>query len=210
MAYVLTAKGREISVNRLKGSGTEPVNVGWGKNPATLTAAATDIALFAPAAEAKVAGTSTITTTTTTNDTYQDVATITSASAQTIAEVGMFDSATAPFTTTVASGAIIGSNSATTFTAGASYTPANGTYIQIRTEVLLVTAGTGTTSLTVTRAQGGTAAISTIAASDAVTAGNPAGNAGITGGSLFVHGDHGANTLAISDSVTYTLSFKQS
>jgi hypothetical protein len=201
----MTAKGRDILTNRIKGSGTEPLNIAWGNNPATLTAATTDVALFKPATEARTAGTSTQQTTTTSNDTYQVVGTITSTGTQTIAEVGLFDNSTAPYTSTVTGGTAVGSNSGTTLTVAASYTPANGTYIQIRTEVLQVTAGTGTTSLTVARGQNGSTAISTIANTDEVTAGNIPGSSTITGGSMFLHADHGANSLNNGDTITYTV-----
>lgn len=212
MAAVLTAKGRDITTARIKGTGTEPLNVGWGGGGVAggpFTAATTDVGPFNELAEVRTAGTSSQVTTTTANDTYQVVGTITATGARTVCEVFLSDSSTKPFSTTVASGAVIGSNSATTFTSGASYTPANNTYIQIRTEVLKVTAGTGTTSLTVTRAQNGSAAISTIAASDAVTGGNiPGGTGDQTGGALFVHADHGSSTLATNDSITYTVQCK--
>ena len=202
---MMTAKGRDILTNRIKGAGTEPLNLAWGNNPATLTAATTDVALFKPGTEARTAGTSTQQTTTTTNDTYQVVGTITSTGTQTIAEVGLFDSSTAPYTSTVTGGTAVGSNSGTTLTVAASYTPANGTYIQIRTEVLQVTAGTGTTSLTVSRGQNGSTPITTIANTDEVTAGNIPGSSTITGGSMFIHADHGANSLNNGDTITYTV-----
>src|ERR1700728_4278732 len=205
MAAVMTAKGRDILTGRIKGSGTEPLNTAWGNNPNALTAATTDVALFQPAAESRVAGTSTQQTTTTTNDTYQVAATITSLSGQSIAEVALFDSTTVPFSTTVTGGSAVGSSSGTTLTVAASYTPANSTYIQIRTEVLEVTAGTGTTSLTVARAQNGSTAISTIATSDEVTAGNIPGSTTITGGDMFIHANHGINTLNTGDSISYTI-----
>jgi hypothetical protein len=71
----------------------EPKFVGWGTG--TTAEAATQTALVTAAAEARVSGTSSQVTVTQTNDTYQVVATITSASAQTIAEEGQFDAATA-------------------------------------------------------------------------------------------------------------------
>lgn len=202
MAAVLTTKGRDILTNRIKAGGTEPLNVGWGNNPNTLTAANTDVALFKPAAEARVAGTSTQQTTTTTNDTYQVVATITSSSGQTIAEVGLFDSTSVPFSTTWATAPT--TTSGTTGTLSASYTPANNTYIQSRTEVMQVTAGTGTTSVTVVRAANGSTA-TTSSNGDTTTSGNVPGSSTITGGSMFLHADHGANTLNNGDSITYTI-----
>lgn len=202
MAAVLTAKGRDILTNRIKAGGTEPLNVGWGNNPNSLTAAATDVALFKPAAEARVAGTSTQQTTTTANDTYQVIATITSLSGQTISEVGLFDSTTAPFSTTWATAPT--GTGGTSGVLSASYTPANGTYIQSRTEVMQVSAGTGTTNVTLVRAQNGSSA-TTSSNGDTTTSGNIPGSSTITGGSMFLHADHGANVLNTNDSIQYTV-----
>lgn len=92
MATVIANSGKAVTTNRLKGAGTEPNYAAWGTGVGT--AAATDTTLFTEAAEARVAGTSTQQTTTTTNDTYQVVATITSAGTQTITNFGLFDAAT--------------------------------------------------------------------------------------------------------------------
>lgn len=91
MAAMVVNAGKDIITNRIKGAGTEPLNVQWGTS--ATAEAATQTALVTPANEARVAGTSSRVTTTTTNDTYQVAGTVTSASAQTIQEVGLFDSA---------------------------------------------------------------------------------------------------------------------
>ena len=65
--------------------------VGWGTGGTNITPAATVTDLVTPAAEARVSGTQTQQTTSVTNDTYQVVSTITSASTQTINEAGVFD-----------------------------------------------------------------------------------------------------------------------
>jgi len=207
---VVTSKGREVIAGRMTGTATEPKQLGWGTGGIAggpFTAAVTDVNAFQESPESRVPGTSSITTTTTTNDTYQVVGTITSGSNQTIAEVLLSDSATKPFATTVASGAIIGSAVGTTFTTGSTYTPANGTYIQIRTEVLLVTAGTGTTSLTVTRGQNGSSAIATIAAGDIVTLGNPPGTA-TTNATMYLHASFTGLALNTGDSIQSTIQVK--
>jgi hypothetical protein len=93
MATVVTNAGKTIKMNRLKGTGTEPAYVGWGTGAGT--AAIADTTLFTEAAEARVAGTTSIVTTTTTNDTYQNIATITCAgSGKTITNAGNFDAST--------------------------------------------------------------------------------------------------------------------
>jgi len=213
MANVVTSKGREIISLRMKGnpaSGTEPLNVGWGTGGVAggpFTAAVTDVGPLSESSEARVAGTSSFVTTSTPNDTYQVVGTITSAGTQTIAEVLLADTATKPFSTTVASGGgtVIGSASNTALNTAASYTPSNNSYIQIRTEVLKVTAGTGTTALTVTRGQNGSSAISSIAASDVVQAGNIPGDTTVTNGNMFFHSDFTGLALSSGDSIQFTL-----
>ena len=86
----------------------------------------------------------------------------------------------------------------------ASYTPANGSWVQVDTEVMQVTAGTGTTSLTVTRGQNGSSAISTISAADVVTMGNAAGGA-VANGNIFVHATFSGLPLSTGDSLTSTV-----
>jgi hypothetical protein len=211
---VVTAKGREVITGRMTGGASptqvEPKNLGWGTGGVAggpFTAAITDVAPFQESAEARVVGASSQVTTTTTNDTYQVVGTITSGSNQTIAEVFLSDSVTKPFSTTVAAGGVVGSNSATTLNTGGTYTPANNTYVQIRTEVMQVTAGTGSTALTVTRGANGSAALATIAASDVVTLGNAPGTS-TANATLYVHASFTGLALNTNDSIQSTVQVK--
>lgn len=210
---VVTSKGREVIANRMIGTSptqTEPKIMGWGTGGVAggpFTAAVTDVAAFTEAAESRVTGTSSVVTTTTTNDTYQVVGTITSLSNQTIAELLLSDSSTKPFTTTVAAGGVVGSAVSTTLNTAASYTPANNTYVQIRTEVMQVTAGSGTTALTVTRGANGSTAISTIAASDTVTLGNAPGTS-TANATLYLHASFTGLALNTNDSIASTVQVK--
>jgi hypothetical protein len=188
----------------------EPKILGWGSGGvgtgSPYTAAKTDVAPFGEAAESRSTGTSSTQTTNWAGDTYQVVGTITSDSSQTISEVFLSDSATKPFSTTVAGGTVVGSLTGTTLTTGATYTPANGTSIQIDTEVMQVTAGTGTTSLTVARGRNGSAAISTISDGDIVTCGNPPPPGSATGtGNVFVHATFAGLPLGTGDSLAATV-----
>lgn len=206
---VVTAKGREIMTGRMRGgtpTQAEPLFIGW--DTGGFTGAVSDVGAFGESAEARITGTSSQQTTTTANDTYQVTGTLTATGSRTITAVLLSDTTSKPFATTVTGGSAVGSAVGTTLTVAAAYTPANNTYIQVRTEVLQVTAGTGTTSLTVTRGQNGSAAIASIANSDPVTAGNPPGVATVTNGNLFVHGEHGSTTLASGESITYTVTVK--
>jgi hypothetical protein len=87
----ITATGREIATNRMKGTGTEPRNIGWGTG--TTAPVDGDTSLEVEAAESRVVVTSSVQTTTTTDDTYRVVGTLTSASTQTISEAALFNDA---------------------------------------------------------------------------------------------------------------------
>ena len=98
MATLVIAVGRAIITNRIKGAGTEPLNVGWGT--AAGTTAKTDSTLFTEALVSlaagttdHTAGTSTQQTTTVTNDTYRVVATRTATGAGTVTNAGLWDAA---------------------------------------------------------------------------------------------------------------------
>lgn len=103
MATLVVAAGRDILTNRIKGAGTEPLNLGWGTGTQT-TALDADTGLGPTTVERDVdlagttgnrtAGTSTRQTTTTTNDTYQVVALRTATAAGTVTVAGLFDNVT--------------------------------------------------------------------------------------------------------------------
>lgn len=207
MATIITRKGKEILSGRLVGATptqAEPKYLAWGTNPNSLTATTSDIALFAESSESRTAGSSSQVTTTTTNDTYQVSGTQTATATRVIQEAALFDSGTQPAQATVAAGGVVGSNTSTTLNTNATFIPGNSNYVQIRNEVLQVTAGSGSTALTVTRGQNGSGAITTIAANDVVTPGNPPGQTGVAGGSMFAHADIGQINLNNGDSITWT------
>src|SRR6266508_3425089 len=98
MATFVVNGGLGITTNRLKGAGTEPLNVGWGTGVGTT--AKTDTTLFTEALVSLAAGTTDHTvgtssrvTTTVTNDTYQVVATRTATGAGTVTNAGLWDAA---------------------------------------------------------------------------------------------------------------------
>lgn len=92
MATVFANAGKAILTNRLKGAGTEPLNVAMGTGAGT--SAITDTTLFTEWVGSRTAGTSTQQTTTVTNDTYQVVGTITATAALAITNAGLFDTVT--------------------------------------------------------------------------------------------------------------------
>lgn len=96
MANVVTNVGKGIIAQRMFGATptqAEPKYIGWGTGAGT--SAAADTALFTASAEARTSGTGSAVTTTNTNDTHQVQGSITSSSAQTITNAGVFDAATA-------------------------------------------------------------------------------------------------------------------
>lgn len=93
MATLLVNTGKAITTNRLLGAGTEPKFVAWGTGAGT--AAITDTTLFTESAEARTSGVGTQVTTTTTNDTLQEVGTITATAGRTITNAGLFDASSA-------------------------------------------------------------------------------------------------------------------
>lgn len=99
MANVLTNAGRAILTSRIKGTGTEPLQIGWGTGAGT--AAAADTTLFTETQAnlvgttgTRVAGTSTQQTTSVTNDTYRVTGTITATGSGTVTNAGLFDNST--------------------------------------------------------------------------------------------------------------------
>lgn len=223
-ANVVTWAGRSIYNNRIRGTGTEPLNLGWGISSDT-NSAFSDINLFQqanPSPEARVVGVSSLLSSNQLADVYQVANTITAGSAKTITEFGLFDTSTSlsgmsPIATSSAAAA------ATTVTIGATTTgfpalpTAGNYYAQIDNECVLVTGGQGTSTLTVTRgALGSTSAAHAIGAF--VTAGGDGGAhaanssiggetwvpTGANGGSMFVHADFAGIALNTSDSILFT------
>jgi len=93
MTTVFTNVAKALLVTAINNTQlTAPQHVAWGTG--STTAAATQTALVTESAETRVSGTKSIVTTTVTNDTYQVLATLTSLSAQTIAEAGLFNAVT--------------------------------------------------------------------------------------------------------------------
>ncbi|MFF4403606.1 hypothetical protein [Streptomyces sp. NPDC001404] len=203
---VYTQRGRELIANAVNGTTFTPKYIGWGINSTNPTAASTDVAPFQEASEARVTGTTSVVTTTTTNDTYQVVGTITSASTQTINESILANSATKPGSTTLSAAITTTGATSMTVTSAAAF-PSSGTYyIQIDSEVIAVTAGQGTTTWTITRgANGSTAATHSNGAT--VTLGNPPGTTG-NNGDLFMHASYTGLALNNGDSLSATFQLK--
>lgn len=212
-AVTPTYTGRSILFTRLKGSGTEPLNVGWGIGTQT-GSANSDVQLFSPGSEARVAGASTLQKTTQLADTYQVIGTITCTAAKSITEAGLFDTTTASPTTTI-SNSLTTASTVITIGSGTGLPGSGNYYMQLLNEVVLVTAGQGTTTITVARAQLGSAAGtpntgSVISLGGDGGAGSSLGSQTATvgaaqGGSIFIHGDFAALSLASGDAIAFTV-----
>ena len=209
MATVVTRWGKYAIASNVASAGSATLAaLAWGTNVNALTAAASDIALFNESSEARTSASLSQVTTTVTNDTFQATGTITATGSRTIQECAVTSNTSKPSSYTVTTGAssVIGSSSNTALFL-TSTGPVNNSYIQIRTEVMLITAGGGSTALTVTRGQNGSAAIATIATSDNATSGNT-NNSGITNvsnGNIMVHADLAAINLNSGDSIAFTI-----
>lgn len=214
-ASTATWSGRSILWARMRGLGTEAKNIGWGVGSQT-GSANSNVNLFNPATEARTAGTSTMVSTSFLADTYQVTGTVVCAVAgKTITEAGLFDTTTLSPTTTI-SNSLTTASTAITIGSGTGLPGAGNYYMQLLNETVLVTAGQGTTTLSVTRAQLGSAA-AVAASGSPLTLGGDGGanaNAGIggqtasvpagSGGNMFAHADFGGIALAINDSIAFT------
>lgn len=214
-AAVATYSGRSILWNRVKGAGTEPKNIGWGDSAVTLSANP-DVNLFKPQTEARTAGTSTLTTTTQLADTYQVTGSITCAvGAKTITEAALFDTTTLSPSTTI-SNSLTTASTVLTLGSGAALPGSGNYYMQLENEIVLVTGGQGTATVTVTRGALGSA-LAVHSASVPISLGGDggAGTGGATsgqtatvsaafGGNLFVHADFAGIALSVSDSINFT------
>lgn len=96
-ANFFTNAGRDIVTNRVKGSGTEPVFGGWGTGAGAASATSTVLSTESRSTSTsggnviRATGTSSRVTTTVTNDTYQNIVTLTADAGKTITNAGLFD-----------------------------------------------------------------------------------------------------------------------
>jgi hypothetical protein len=88
MATVLTNTGKAQMIAKLNAGEATPY-IGWGTGAGT--AGATDTTLFTEVSAERAASTPSIVTTTVTNDTYRNIAILTSVAGATITNAGLFD-----------------------------------------------------------------------------------------------------------------------
>ena len=214
-AAVATFSGRSILWNRMKGAGTEAKNIGWGISAIT-GSANPDVNMFNPQTEARTAGTSTLSTTTQLADTYQVTGAIVCAvGAKTITEAALFDTTTLSPTTTIAN-SLTTASTVLTLGSGAALPATGNYYMQLENEVVLVTGGQSTATITVTRGViGSTAAVHSAsvpiilggdggAGAGGATSGQTATVSAAFGGNVFCHADFAGIALSVSDSINFT------
>jgi len=99
MATYVVNQGLDITTNRLKGAGTEPLYIGWGVGAGTTAKADTTlfgerlVDLATAAGTDHTAGSSSRVLTTVANDSYQVVGTRTATGAGSVTNAGLFDAA---------------------------------------------------------------------------------------------------------------------
>jgi hypothetical protein len=224
-ANVVTWSGRSLITTRLNasnvaGSGT-PLNIGWGVSSTVTDSAFPDVNMFQPSTtDPRVAGTVSFLQANQLADTFQVVGTITANGAKAVTEVALFDTASAYSPQTNIAATINATyTTLSLFGAGAAGMPTAGNYYaQLENEVVLVTAGQGSNSLTISRAQLGSTAASHSGGAWIVAGGDGGahsantstssetwGPTGANGGSMFVHADFPVINLNNGDSIQFTL-----
>ncbi len=203
-------------------SPTEPKNIGWGDSAVT-SAANSDVNLFKPQTESRVAGTSTMITTSYMADTYQVTGTITCLVAtKTISEAGLFDTITLSGTTAIGTSSQAIGATTITLSAVIGAPTALNYYVQVENEVELFTANQNGTTPTVTRGQLGSASAAHALAVPVTEGGDggahtngtsaSAGSAQTAsyaqmvpaGGTCAYHADFAGIGLAVNDSIAFT------
>lgn len=208
-----TYSGRSILWARMKGLGTEAKNIGWGSTTVT-GSSNSDVNMFKPESEARVAGASSAITTSQLADTYQVTGTITAAGAKTITEAGLFDVVTNSPTTTI-SASLTASATAVTIASTTGLPTSGNYYAQIENEVVLVT-GAASATLTISRGVNGSTS-ATHSSGVPFTLGGDGGAfsnfslgsqtatvGAAQGGSMFCHADFAGIALNTSDSINFT------
>ena len=215
-----TYPGRSLIWARFKnvGSPTEGNNLGWGTGGGFTASTNSNVNLFAPATEARVAGTSTFIQTSALADTYQVTGSIVCLVApKTITEAALFDTTTLSPTTTISNSLAVGT-SVITIGSATGFPTTNNFYVQVGNETVLVTAGQNTTTVTVVRGQllssAGSQASGTpwtlggdgLARTNATLGGQTATVGAAQGGNIFCHADFAGIALSINDSINFTFS----
>jgi hypothetical protein len=196
MAATLTTGGRASLVQRILGSTFSiPKYIAWGTGAGT--AVPSDEGLFDEVvADGRIAGTTAEITTSTSGDTYQVQGTITSTIGETITNVGLFDTATEPYQSTLQASVTSPTQTGiTVITPGTGTIPSTPFNIQVLTEVMTITNINGN-AWTVVRGINGSQALSSIPATTLVTS---------ISGNLFAKANFTGIQLSAEDSIHFTI-----
>lgn len=157
---IITNVGHAGANGRMSNQGSYNPFVNLALGTGTNSVGATDQALFTEATGSgagRAAGTASQVTTSVTNDTTQLVHTWNFTGSFAITEEGIFDGTTAPVQTTTTQSRI-NTDTTVTVTSGTGFV--NNDFVQWEQEIIQVTSGGGTTTLTISRGQQGTTAAS--------------------------------------------------
>lgn len=203
---------------RLSGSGTQPKNIHWGTGTPAGDAANSDVALFNPSPEARVACVATVITTAFLGDTTQYVGTLQATGGRAITELSLHDTNSAVSPTTTVTGSLTSGATGSQVVAAAGSFPATGNfYAQIDNEVVVATFVDATHISLVSRGALGSTAASHLAGAVITLGGDGgAGAAGATsaqtatvdsahGGSMTDHINFAVVNLNVNDSITWTI-----
>ena len=99
MATVVTTAGRAVAVNRLRGTGTEPLYIGWGTGAGTASTTVTTLytekaADLSTGTGTRITGSSASYSTNVAGDTYRVTGTYTASGSGSVTNAGLFDAAT--------------------------------------------------------------------------------------------------------------------
>lgn len=157
---IITNVGHAAANGRMSNQGGYSPFVNIGVGLGTGAAAATDMALqneIAANGGQRGSATASQVTTSVANDTTQLVKTLSFTATFAVTEEGIFDNATAPIETTTTQSRVAG-DTTVTVTSGTGFV--NNDFVQWESEIVQVTSGGGTGTLTILRAQKGTSAAS--------------------------------------------------
>jgi len=194
---IITNVGHAAANGRISNQGGYGVFTDIAIGTGTLSVGATDMALFIEATgngSNRAAATASQVTTSVTNDTTQLVITFTFTGSFAITEEGIFDGTAAPTQTTTTQSRI-NTDTTVTVTSGASFT--NNDFVQWEQEIIQVTSGGGTGTLTIARAQKGTSAASH-------ASGTTLNDITANGKNLLAHQGFSAVNVASGDSLQVT------
>jgi hypothetical protein len=194
---LITNVGHAGANGRMSNQGSFSPFINLALGTGALSASATDMALEIEATgngSNRVAATASQVTTTVTNDTTQLVHTWTFTGSFAITEEGIFDGVVAPVQTTTTQSRVSGDTSVTV-TSGTGFV--NNDFVQWEQEIIQVTSGGGTGTLTIARAQKGTSAASH-------ASGTTLNDITANGNNLLAHQVFSAVNVASADSLQVT------